>query len=265
MFLTKQKKQEIVQELVKDINSHATIAIASSEGLPSRQYNAVMKKTRGKAKFDVARLTLIKRAIEASSKKDQLKQLEQHLGNASVLVVSSLDAFKLYKLFKQSRSKSGAKPGAIAPMDIVIPAGETNLAPGPVLTELKQAKIDAKIQGPKVVISKDALVAKKGEAISDAVSKILNKLAIEPMEVGMNVLAVYDNGTLYLGSVLDVDEEAFKQKLALAYNQALNLCVFAEVYNNDSTPAIIAKASREANALQKLVEEKNANKPETAG
>lgn len=264
MFLTKQKKQETVANLVKDLNEHNVIAIASSEGLPSRQYNLVKKKTRGKAKFDVARITLIKRAIEASDKKEQLKPLEQHLGNASVLVVSRLDAFKLFKLFKQSKSKTGAKPGAIAPSDIVIPAGETNLAPGPVLTELKQAKIDARIQGPKVVIAKDATVARKGEAITEPVAKILNKLGIEPFEVGMSVKVVFDNGTLYAGETLDVDEEAIKSNLALAYQQALNLAVFAEIYNKDSTPAIIAKASREANALQKLVSEKNANKPQTA-
>ena len=265
MFLTKTKKQEIVATLVKEINAAETIAVASNESLPSRQYNAVKKKTRGKAAFHLARLTLLQRAIGQSNKKEQLKELQKHLGNGSILVISSLDAFKLYKLFKQSRSKTGAKPGAIAPADIIVPAGETNLAPGPVLTELKQAKIDARIQGPKVVIGKDATVARKGEAISDAVAKILNKLGIEPFEVGLAVKAVYDHGTLYAGEALDIDETAFKEKLALAYQQALSLCVFAEVYNKDSTPAIIAKASREASALQNVVEEKNANKPLNTG
>lgn len=255
-MLNKDRKVKIVADLQKQIESHPIVAVASIKSLPSKQYGSIKKKTRGKVSVAFARLSLIRRAIEQSKRAAELKPIQDALQDGCVLMFSDLDAFKLYKLFKQNKSKTGAKPGAIAPSDLVVPAGETNLAPGPVLTELKQAGIQAKIQGPKVVITKDAIVTKKGQAVSDSAAKILAKLGVEPFEVGILVQRVYDNGTLYEGDVLNIDEEATLQQLLQAHQQAVNLAVAAEIYNDVSTPLILQKAEREALALQKTVESK---------
>ncbi|MDP2717144.1 MAG: 50S ribosomal protein L10 [Candidatus Micrarchaeota archaeon] len=257
MSLTKDAKKKAVTALQKEIEKFPVVAVASISGLPSKQYNAIRKRTREKAQISFARLSLMKRALSGSTRAQELDAINQALGDGSVLVFSDMDAFKLFKLFKQNKSKMPAKAGAIAPSDLVIPAGETNLAPGPVLTELKQAGIQAKIQGPKVVIMKDATVAKKGEPVSAAAAMVLGKLGIEPMEVGLQVQKVFDHGTLYEGSVLNIDEQAVLDSLVLAHQQSLNLAVEAQIYNDLSTPLIIEKAQRAANAIQKLVEEKS--------
>lgn len=253
-MISRQGKQKLVEKLKADLKTHPVIAVASVSSLSARHFNAIKKKTRGQAEIVFARHTLLVRALEEA--KPECKELAEFLGNGGILVLSSLPAFKLFKLFKQNKSKALAKPGQIAPFDIVIPAGETNLAPGPVLTELKQAKIDAKIQGTKVVIAKDALVAKKGDAISDSASKILSKLAIMPMENGIDVKAVWDGGLLYKKEVLDVDEAGMLESLKNAHVQAVNLAVFAGIMNDTTVKLVIAKAVRQAGALQKLVESK---------
>lgn len=255
-MLNKDKKVKIVADLQKQIESSPIVAVASIKSLPSRQYGAIKKKTRGKVSVAFARLSLIRRAIQQSKRAAELKPIEDALGDGRVLLFADLDAFKLYKLFKQNKSKTGAKPGAIAPSDLVVPAGETNLAPGPVLTELKQAGIQAKIQGPKVVITKDAVVTKKGEAVSDNAAKILAKLGVEPFEVGILVEKVFDHGTVYEGGVLNIDEEAVLAQLLQAHQEAVNVAVFAEVFNETTTPIMLQKAEREALALQKTVESK---------
>lgn len=256
MFLTKDAKKQIVKDLQGEIEKYPVVAVASLKGLPAKQYGAIRKKTRANARIAFTRLTLMKRALEQSKRKDELKEIDAALGDGSVLVFSELDAFKLYKLFKQNKSKTAAKAGAIAPSDVVVPAGETSLAPGPVLTELKQAGIQAKIQGPKVVITKDAVVAKKGEPVSESAAMVLSKLGIEPMEVGLQVEKVFDHGTLYAGSVLDIDEDAVLSNLVAAHQQAVNLLVETEVYNDVSTPLILQKAERAALAIQSLIESK---------
>ncbi|PIT85428.1 50S ribosomal protein L10 [Candidatus Micrarchaeota archaeon CG10_big_fil_rev_8_21_14_0_10_59_7] len=252
---TKKEKQESVSRVKKDLARYKTVAIATIASLPAKHYLSIKKQTRNDVKIEFARQTLLKRALEESGRLE-LKPLEGKFQNGAVIIVSDLDAFKLYALFKRSKSKTFAKPGAIAPSDIVVPAGETNLAPGPVLTELKQAKIDARIKGTKVTIAKDVTVAKKGEPISEPVAKILMKLGIEPFEIGIGILSVYDNGTIYEGAALDIDEEAFLHSLTEAHRAALNLCVFAEIWNETSAPLIIQKAAREANAIHKLIETK---------
>ncbi len=254
MVLSKKEKQVLVKHMAKELSGAQVIALASNASLPGKQYGAIKKKTSDKVKFLFARQTLMARALESA--KPEAKDLEKYWCNGAVLLTTELDAFRLYKLFKQAKSKTIAKAGQLAPADIMIPAGETSLPPGPVLTELKQAKIDAKIQGPKIVITRDTVVAKKGEPISAPVAGILAKLGIEPMELMMQVLAVWDHGTLYEGAVLDIDDDAFKANLTQAIQHALNLCVFAEIYNAESTPLIIAKAAREANAIDKLVKSK---------
>lgn len=248
-----------MQEVKKDSKEYPVVAVASIASLPSRNYGAIKKKLRGQADIIFGRHTLLKMALEES--RPETKELISHLGNGGVLVFTKLPAFQLYKLFKQNKSKTAAKPGQIAPSDIIIQAGETSLAPGPVLTELKQAKIDARIQGTKVVIAKDALVARKGEAVSEQAAKILSKLGVQPMDIGIEVKAVWDNGLLYKQEVLNVDEEALAESLKQAHASAVNLAVFAGIMNGTTAQIIIAKAAREANALQKLVESKQA-KPE---
>lgn len=253
MAITKQKKQELVKRVAADLKKYPVVGVASIEGLPARQYSSVKKKVSGKATLAATRLTLLERAIDESGRKE-LQELKKYFGNATVLVCTDADAFTLFKLFKQSRSKAKARPGQTAPFDIVVPAGETNLAPGPVLTELKQVKIDARIQGPKVVIAKDSTVVKSGEVISGPAAAILAKLGVEPFEIGLDVKAVWDHGTLYQGSVLNVDEDALLASLADAHQKAINLCVYAEIWNETAAPLIIAKAAREANAIRKVLD-----------
>ncbi len=253
-MISKQKKIDSVKKIEAELKNHSIIAVASNAGLPARKYNAIKKKIAGKANIIFARHTLLKRALETA--KPEAKELEKFFCNGGTLVTSELDAFALYKLFKQNKSKAPAKPGVIAPTDLIVPAGETNLTPGPVLTELKQAKIDAKIQGAKVVISRDATVAKKGEKISEAAAKILAKLGIEPFEIGVDVKAVWDHGVLYEASVLDIDEAQVFANLVQGARNALNLSVFAEIYNEQSTPLILMKAVREALALEAKIREK---------
>ncbi len=261
MVLSKQGKKDAVERIKKELAKYPVVAVATLQNLPARHFNSIKKKLRGKAVVEVARNTLLTRALEG---KPELKQLEKNFSGSTALVLTNLSAFQLYKTLKQSKSKTAAKPGQIAPFDLVIPAGETNLAPGPVLTELKQAGIQAKIQGPKIVITSDSVVAKKGTPVSGAAAKILTKMGIEPMEVGLSVLAVYDKGTLYPASILDIDDDKYVADIQAAYRQSVNLGVFAEIFNSTTTPLIIGKAARAANAINALVESKKETPAEAA-
>ena len=253
-MISRQGKIETVETLKKELKGNSVVAIASVQNLPSKHLHAIKRKLRGKATAVLARETLLRMALESA--KPEAKELENYFDGSCLLILSNLSAFKLAKLLRESNSKTFAKPGQIAPYDITIPAGETSLTPGPVLTELKQAKIDAKIQGQKIVISKDCTVVKKGEPISQAVAKILMKLAIEPMEVGLKMRAAFEGGMIFKEDVLDIDDKYWLNALGEAHRSALNLAVFAEIYNKDSVTLLIQKAAREANAIEKLSKSK---------
>ncbi len=259
MVLSKQEKAEAVGRMKKELKQYPVVAVASLQNLPAKHFNSIKKKLRGKAVVQMTRSTLLARAIDEG--RPELKQLEQNFSGSTALVLTSMGAFQLFKTLKQNKSKTAAKPGQAAPADLVIPAGETNLAPGPVLTELKQAGIQAKIQGPKIVITSDAVVAKKGEPVSDAAAKILAKLGIEPMEIGLKLTAVWEKQVIYPPEILDIDDAAYVSQIQLAHQQAVNLGVFAEIFNSVTTPLIIGKAARAANAVKAVVDSKTPPAP----
>jgi len=262
MVLLKAGKQKAVQMLKEKLKKYPVVAVASLQNLPSRQYNAIKKKLRGKAEIIVARTTLLTRAIEEG--RPELTELSKLFSGSAALVFTDQNPFQLYQTIRASKSKTAAKPGQIAPMDLIVPAGETNLAPGPVLTELKQAGVSAKIQGPKVVIDKDSTIAKKGAVITDAQAKVLAKLGVQPMEVGLNILAAFEKGTIYPQEILDIDTEEIKAKIVFAHQQAVNLGVFAEIFNATTTPLIIGKAARASNAIKAIVEQKSQSPPQAS-
>ncbi|MGB9577024.1 MAG: 50S ribosomal protein L10, partial [Candidatus Norongarragalinales archaeon] len=246
-MITRQEKQEFVEKVKADLKKYKVAAIVSIKGLKSSQYNAIKKKIRGDAVIEVGRKTLLTRALNEA--RPELKELEGFMSEAELLLLTDLPAFKIFKLLKQNKSKTFAKAGQTANNDIIVPAGETNLAPGPVLTELKQAKIDAKIQGPKIVINKDCVVARKGEVISPAVASVLSKLDIKPFEVGIEVKAVWENGVIFTPDILDVDEEWYRSAIARAHNESVAVALAAQYFTPQAMPAAITKAELQAKAI----------------
>ena len=235
-----------MSELAKLMKKSKTIGVIDLRNLPDRQFSLIKKKLRGKAEFVVAKNTLIKKAFE---KAKVAESLVPHINAPSAIVFTDLNPFELFRFIKQNKGKAAAKPGQIAPFDLIVPAGETSLPPGPVLSELKSAKIDARIQEGKVVIGKDSLVAKKGEKITDLVAKGLQKLGIQPFEVGMNMTAAFEDGLIYGHDVMDVDEEKLMAQLASGYISALNLSVEVGYPTKQNIEIMFVKAVRNARGL----------------
>jgi len=237
-----------VKELERFIDERNVIGVVDIESLPSKQFQEIRKKLRGKADIKISKSILIKKAIE-SLKREDLKKLEGYIDGPCGIIVSDEDPFLLYKFLKKNRSKALAKAGMIAPSDIIVPAGDTDMPVGPVLSELKIAKIDVKIEKGKIVIASDSQVAKKGDVISQQLANALAKLGITPMEIGLKIAAVLEKGVIYTADVLDVDEEKFMQDLVGAYRSALNLAVNAGYPNKESIKIMIQKAYQNAKNL----------------
>ncbi|MEW6329487.1 MAG: 50S ribosomal protein L10 [Candidatus Micrarchaeota archaeon] len=232
-------KEETVASLAERIKGAKVLALADIRNLPDRQFQSVRKKLRGKAEFIVTKNTLISLALKEAKKGGELLA---HLTAPTALMLTEMNPFELYANIKKSKGKAAAKPGQVAPYDIIVPEGETNLPPGPVLSELKQGGINAQIKGGKVVVARDSVVARAGEKITDAAAKALQKLGIEPFEVGMNIAAVWENGLVYKKDVLDIDEEKFLAELRGSHAEALNLSVKVAYPTKQSITVLLQKA-----------------------
>ena len=245
-----QAKKDTVAQLAKRLKEAKVVGLADMQDLPAGQLLTIRKALRGKVDMFMTKRRLMRVAIERA-KKDipGIEDLFANKCSMPALLFTSENPFSVYKTIKKSKSPAPAKAGQTAPFDITIPKGPTPFSPGPVISELSQLGIKAGVEGGKVAVKQDATVCREGEVINADVAGLLSRLGMTPMEVGLDLTAVLEAGTVYLKKVLDIDEAVFASDLMTAAQEAFNLAVEATYPTADTTIPIIQRAFREAKAL----------------
>jgi len=240
----KKEEVEAIKELIKEYPLFGVVGIG---GIPAKQLQKMRRDLQGTAVLKVARNTLTKRALDESD--DDIKQMEEYIDVQTALVFTEQNPFKLYKLLENSKSPSPIKAGAIAPNDIIVEAGPTSFPPGPIIGEMQGAGIPAAIDGGKVVIKETKAVAKEGEVVSQKLAAMLTRLEIYPMEVGLDLRAVLESGSVFEPEVLAIDEDRYFTDFTLAAQQAFNLSENAAYPTAESISTLISKAVTESRNL----------------
>ncbi|MDD5148688.1 MAG: 50S ribosomal protein L10, partial [Candidatus ainarchaeum sp.] len=140
-------------ELKKTAGQYRVIAIADLSGFPADLFQNIRKKLKANAIVKVSKTRVIKKALEAANLKST--GLIPMVRGSVAIIFTNMDSFELYGLLKRSKGSVAAKDGSIAPLDIVIPAGDTGLPPGPALSDLKAAGLEVRVQGSTIAIAKD--------------------------------------------------------------------------------------------------------------
>jgi len=252
-------KKKVVSDIVKLSKEYPIIGIVNMENLPAPQLQAMRADLREKVTLYMTKKTLMKVAIEKiKADKKGIEELEKHLGGMPALIFTRGSPFRLSSILRKNKTPAPAKSGQTAPSDIIIPKGPTAFPPGPVISELSSVGLQVGVEGGKVAIKKDSVIAKKGEKISQKVAEVLTRLGIKPMEVGLDLMAAYDDGVIYLKDVLDVDEQQFRNNVSLAAVQAFNLAFNITYVTKDNAKLLIGKAFTDAKALglsQNIIDE----------
>lgn len=240
---TKKWKHAEVARLEQLAKKYPVVAVADLSGFPANLHGALKVKLAGKAVLTVSKRKIIQRALQNAGVNDAITK---DLKGSTAVLFSNINPFELYALVKQSSGKVSAKEGQIAPEDLIIPAGDTGLPPGPALSDLKGAGLNVRVQGATIAVMEDKVVTKKGEVITAPVVNVLGKFGIKPIKLRLNVTQVLEGKELFAASTLDIDEEAIFAQFMKAEQQAFNLAVNAVIFTEKSTPVIVTKAFREA-------------------
>jgi len=237
------KMDEVVsiQELV---GSYSIFGVVSFEGISADQIQKMRRNLRDSAVLKVTRNTLNEKALKGCD--GNVSDMIQYIEGQSALIFTNDNPFKLYKKLEQTKTPAPIKAGAIAPADITVQKGPTNYPPGPLLSEFQGAGIPTAVEAGKIAVKETKVVCKAGEKVSQKLAAALNKLEIYPLEVGLNLRAVYESGTIYLPDVLHVDETEMFNKFVTAAKEAFNLSVNAAIPTKDSIEALLQKAHSEA-------------------
>jgi large subunit ribosomal protein L10 len=244
------EKKAVIKRIQDLAKKFPIIGILNMHSLPAAQLARMRGQLRQNVEMMMCKKSLILLALEKLKATHKgVENLEKILPDMPALIFTKDNPFAVYKTIKKNKSKAPAKAGQLAPFDLIVPAGPTSFAPGPVLSELSMLGIKAGVEGGKVAIKQDCTVCKEGQPIKLALASMLARLGIEPMEIGLDLVAVYEAGTIYPKTVLDIDEVKFMSDLTTAASWAFNLAMESVYISKDTTEPLLQKAFREAKAV----------------
>ena len=239
------KKTQDVEELKELIDKYDAVLLASLHKVRAIQLQELSKKFKGNVQMKVAKNNILRRTFQASSK-PSIASLNDALAGSNILLLTSMNPFRLSILLDRSKVKMSAKAGDIAPNDIIVPAGNTGLPPGPAISELNEAGIRTRIESGSIYILTDTVVVKSGERIQPRVASVLSKLGIKPLNVGLDLKAAYQGGVFMKGEDLHVDLDAVRKQFEKAYGQALVLSMNAAFPTPETIASMLSNAHRSA-------------------
>ncbi len=242
------KKAKDVEELTQLINTYSVLGIADLYKVRAIQLQTLAKKFRSLIQLKVTKNILLKMALR-KSKKIGIEKLIDTLKGSNILLLTNMDPFKLLLLLEKNKIKMVAKTGDIAPNDIIVPAGNTALPPGPAISELHDVGVRTKIDSGSVWALRDTVITKKGETVTSKVASILPKLGIKSLEVGLKLVAAYDDGLVITSSQLFIDLNAVRRQFEDAFNKAFNLSISVVYPTKETLNVILWKAASNARNL----------------
>ena len=165
------------------------------------------------------------------------------------LILSKSNPFALSSLIRKNKSEAPAKAGQISPKDIIVRAGATTFAPGPIISEFAAVGIKTKVDAGKLAIIDDVTVVKEGGTISAKLAETLKRLDIKPMEIGLDLVAVWEKGLIFNSKDLYIDEAEYAQNITQAAQWAMNLAVEAAYPTSETVELLLQKAFTDAKGL----------------
>jgi len=247
--MVKEWKTQKVKELVAKIKGYPVIGIVDFHSLPAKQLQVMKKKLKQSGVvLEMTRKRILQRVVESSDKKN-IKSLVEYMGTMPALIISNIDPFRLAKIINDNKSPAPAKPGQKSPKNITVPAGLTSFTPGPIIGELGALGVKTKVEGGKLAIIQDAVIIKKDQEISEEAAGILKRLGIEPMEIGLSIIHVWENGIIFTAEQLQINEKAFVEKLKQAHGAAIALSINASIPVKETIAALLQKMHSQALAL----------------
>jgi large subunit ribosomal protein L10 len=243
----KEKISEI-EEIKQLLKSYKYIGIASLQKVRAPQLQALKKSLAGKVYMRVLKNTLTKLAIE-NMETDNLKKLDDYLEGANLFLFTDINPFKLSLLLERGKVKIVAKSGDLSAMDVVIPEGSTGQPPGPIIGQLNAVGLPTRIESGSVWVSKDTLVVRKGEPISERLAALLSKLGIKAVEAGLSMKVVLDEGIIITGDMLKIDLEETRKSIEQSKNEAFALTLSIAYPTAENIDMLLQFAHKEAFTL----------------
>jgi len=242
------RKTQMYQQLQELPKKYKVLALVKITKVRASQILPLRKKLKGEVEFVSIKDKVAQKALEKVDVPG-IKEIIEELTGQCMFMFTNMSPFKLNVLLAKNKMMLAARGGDISSIDIVVPAKNTGIAPGPMLTEFKEAGIPTKIDQGTIWISKETTPVKKGEVINNKLAPLLGKLDIKPVEAGIALYSAIEDGLKYSEEELVIDVEKIRDEFAQAHQQAISLSIEAAYVTPENIELILSKAAQSGRSV----------------
>ncbi|PFX15594.1 60S acidic ribosomal protein P0-like [Stylophora pistillata] len=200
-------KTNYFMKLIQYMDEFPKMFLVGVDNVGSKQMQQIRQSLRGRAEILMGKNTMIRKAIRGHLESNPaLEKLIPHIKGNVGFVFTKEELTDVRDLILANKVAAPAKAGAVAPLDVYVPKGNTGL--GPEKTSFFQAlAIPTKIAKGTIEILNDVHLIKKDDKVGASESTLLNMLKISPFSYGLVIQQVYEGGACFSPDVLDITSE----------------------------------------------------------
>lgn len=200
-------KSNYFVRLIQHLDDYPKIFMVGVDNVGSKQMQQIRIALRGKAVLVMGKNTMMRKAIRGHLENNPgLEKILPHLKGNVGFVFTKEDLSEVKTIILENRVAAPAKAGAIAPLDVTVPAQNTGL--GPEKTSFFQAlSIPTKISRGTIEIMTDVKLIQSMDKVGASEATLLNMLKISPFTYGLMIQQVYDSGTTFSPAILDITDD----------------------------------------------------------
>jgi len=205
-------KSSYFLKLVQLLDEYPTCFIVGVDNVGSKQMQQIRVSLRKHAIVLMGKNTMIRKAIRGHMENNpNLEKLLTHIRGNVGFVFTKEDLIEIRTKIMDNKVQAPARAGALAPLDVMVPAQNTGL--GPEKTSFFQAlQIPTKISKGTIEILNEIHLIKKDDRVGASEATLLNMLNISPFSYGLVIQQVYDSGTIFSPEILDITPEDLRSR-----------------------------------------------------
>jgi large subunit ribosomal protein LP0 len=232
-------KAKYTMRLTQYLDEYPKVFVVGADNVGSRQMQKIRLSLRGHAVIMMGKNTMMRKTIRGQmTRNTNLEKLLPHVYENVGFVFTKEDLSSIREKILDNKVAAPARAGAIAPVDVSIPAQVTNL--GPEKTSFFQAlQIPTKITRGTIEIINDVHLIKIGEKVGASEAALLNMLNISPFSYGLIIRQVYDSGSCFEPAILDIKPADLRAKFVQGVQRLAAFSLGINYPNQASAPHLI--------------------------